>query len=371
MVDDALARRVAVLSSCNRILSGLRPVTMRARLASLAAMPESDGWPDRYGDGPVTILEERVAGLLGCQAGVFFPTGTMAQQVALRFWAQRTGNTFVAMHPLSHLEMHERHAYASLSGLHPIWPTDEPRPVTAADVTGIAEPFGSLTLELPLRDAGYLLPSWSELGATVSAARARGARVHIDGARLWESTSHLGQPLTAIAGLADSVYVSFYKSLGALYGAILAGPEDLAGYARAWRHRYGGQLFQQWPGALSALAALDSELPVLGELVGHAAVVASALSAVPGARVSPCPPHTHQFRFWLPYAADDLNEAALGLGEEDKVWFIGGWRDAGVPGVSVAEVTVGRPALEWTADYVAEMAQRFLERLPAAQGATN
>ena len=65
----------------------------------------------------MTTLEERVAELLGTEAAVFFPTGTMAQQVALRYGADRTGRPTVALHPLGHLEMHERHAYAQLSGL--------------------------------------------------------------------------------------------------------------------------------------------------------------------------------------------------------------------------------------------------------------
>ncbi|HEU4426519.1 MAG TPA: beta-eliminating lyase-related protein [Pilimelia sp.] len=366
MVDDAHARRMAVMSSCDRIMSGVRPATMRERLASLSAMPEVDGWGDRYGDGPVAALEARVAELLGTQSALFFPTGTMAQQIALRFWAQQTGNRFVVTHPQAHVEVHERQAYASLSGLHAIWPTLEPHPPTAADITAVAEPFGSLLLELPLREAGYLLPEWSELVATVAAARDRGARVHFDGARLWESTTHLGQPLTAIAALADSVYVSFYKSLGGLYGAALAGSAELTAYARAWRHRHGGQLFQQWPGALSALTGLDTELPVLPELVRHAAVIAQALSAVPGARVHPLPPHTHQFQLWLPHPADALNEAAVSLGEQEKVWFAAGWRDGPIPGLAMAEVTVARPALEWSADDVAEVAARFLACLAAA-----
>ena len=91
------------------------------------------------------------------------------------------------------------------------------------------EPFGTLMLELPLRDAGFVLPTWDELTDTVEAARERDAVVHFDGARLWECTPHFGRPLPEIAGLADSVYVSFYKSLGGLSGAALAGSADLVG----------------------------------------------------------------------------------------------------------------------------------------------
>jgi hypothetical protein len=76
--------------------------------------------------------------------------------------------------------------------------------------------LGSVTVELPLRDADLQLPSWDELSTFSATARERGARVHLDGARLWESADHLGHTLAEIAALADSVYVSFYKILGAM-----------------------------------------------------------------------------------------------------------------------------------------------------------
>ncbi|MGE5829810.1 MAG: threonine aldolase family protein, partial [Micromonosporaceae bacterium] len=268
-MDDQMARRRRAKAECDRILSGVREPRLDERLAALAAAGADE--TDVYSTGgPVTALEERVAGLLGLPAAAFFPTGTMAQQVALRCWAARTGNSTVAMHPLTHLEVHERHAYSVLSGLSAVWPTREQRQPTADEVRTLDEPFGTLMLELPLRAAGYLLPTWAELTAIVAAARERGARVHVDGARLWESTPHLGHGLAEIGALADSVYVSFYKTLGGIAGAALAGPEDFIAQARAWRHRYGGQLFQQWPAALAALIGLDTVLPRLPAYVAHA-----------------------------------------------------------------------------------------------------
>src|SRR5439155_19304239 len=268
-MDERAARRRRAKAACDRILSGVREPRIGDRLAALAAVGHDE--PDVYGmGGPVAALEARVGGLLDTPAAVFFPPGTMAQQVALRCWADRSGNPTVAMHPLAHPEVHERHAYAVLSGLRAVWPTREPRQPTAEEVRTHEEPFGTLMLELPLREAGFLLPSWDELSAVVAAARERGARVHFDGARIWESTPYLGRGLAEIAGLADSVYVSFYKTLGGISGAALAGPADLVAQARAWRHRYGGQLFQQWPAALAALAGLDTVLPRLPEYVRHA-----------------------------------------------------------------------------------------------------
>ncbi|GAA1862999.1 threonine aldolase family protein [Asanoa iriomotensis] len=360
MHEDPKRRRLAAMRACDRILSGERPLSMRDRLAALDV---PDDLPDLYGDGPVTALEDRVAALLGTQAAVFFPTGTMAQQVALRFGADRSGGRAVALHPLSHLEQHERQAYAQLSGLRAVWPTTEPRNATGAEIRALAEPVSTVLLELPLRDAGFVLPTWDELGEAAAATRAIGARLHLDGARIWESVPHLGHGLAELAGLADSVYVSFYKTIGGISGAALAGTAELAAYARVWRHRYGGQVFQQWPAALTALAGLDRELPRIPDYVRHARTVATALATLPGARVFPEPPHTHRFRLWLPHAADALNDAALALAEEEKVWFAGGWRDAGVPGMALTEITAAEPALAWTADDVVEAGARFLGRV--------
>lgn len=351
------------MRACERILSGDRPRSMRDRLADFEAGGDLDGQPDFYGDGPVTTLEERVAGLLGTDAAVFFPTGTMAQQVALRYGADRSGRNTVATHPLGHLEVHERHAYAQLSGLRSTWPTTSPRNPTADEIAAIAEPVSAVVLELPLRDAGFVLPTWDELVAASAAARGLGARVHFDGARIWESVPYLGHGLREIAGLADSVYVSFYKTVGGLSGAALAGSADFVAYARIWRHRYGGMLYQQWPAALSALAGLDRELPRIPDYVRHAPGIAAALAALPGARVFPEPPHTQRFRLWLPYAAEALNDAALALAEQEKVWFAAGWQEAGVPGVALTEITVSAPALDWTAADVAEVGERFLRHV--------
>ena len=94
--------------------------------------------------------------------------------------------------------------------------------------------------------------------------------------------------------------------------------------------------------------------------------MAAALAALPGARVHPEPPHTHQFRLWLPHPAEALNDANLALAEEEKAWFVGGWQETEVPGVAMAEVTVAGPALELDPDQVTDLADRFLRRVSRA-----
>lgn len=375
--EAARARRLAAWRGSERTLvRGPFERRVGERLADLtAAAPELDGalddWVDVYGDGVVERLERRVADLLGMEAAAFFPTGTMAQQVALRAWAGRTGNPVVAVHPLAHLEVHERDAYLTVSGLRAVRPTSEPRLPTAAEVRDLDEPFGTLALELPLREAGFVLPEWDDLVAVVEAAREREAVVHFDGARLWECTRHFGRGLPEIAALADTVYVSFYKSLDGIAGAALAGPETLIAEAAAWRHRYGGQLFQQWPTALAALAGLDRELPRLPSYVDRAAVVARAMreafaaAGVAWSRVHPEVPHTHQFQVWLPYPARVLDEAGIRLAEETRTTLFRRWWEPGPPGLAMSEVTVAAPALDWTAHEVTEAVAAFLTRVRA------
>ncbi|WP_406438950.1 beta-eliminating lyase-related protein [Streptomyces sp. NBC_00631] len=370
-------RRAAAYRRADRVLSraGMR-ASLRERLARLQeAAPEVydlDEPSDIYGNGIVEALERRVAALLGTEAAAFFPTGTMAQQVALRCWAARTGNPTVALHALAHPEVHERNALREVAGLRTVRVTGEPQLPTAQEIRDFEEPFGALMLELPLRDAGFVLPSWEELTELVEAARERDAVVHFDGARLWESTVHFGRSLPEIADLADSVYVSFYKSLDGFGGAALAGPKPLIEEAKTWRHRYGGMIFQQFPTALAALAGLERELPRLPDYVHHARVVAAALregfaeAGLSWSRVHPEQPHTHQFQLWLPYEPDVLMETAVRQAEDTGTYLFPGFWETKGPGLSMTEVTVTEAGLKWTAQDVRTAAADFATRLPSA-----
>lgn len=206
----------------------------------------------------------------------------------------------------------------------------------------------------------------------VEAARERDAVVHFDGARLWECPTHFGRPLAEIAGLADSVYVSFYKSLGGLSGAVLMRPRGRHGGGQGVAAPVRGLVFQQYPAALSALRGLDVELPRLPSYVAHARVVADAVRealAEAGSgwfRVHPEAPHTHQFQVWLPYAAETLTAAALAQTEATgtvlfRRWFTPG--AGGPPGVAVTELMVAGPGLEWTAEDVKAAVRDFVARI--------
>ena len=363
-VDPLAERRAAARRGCTRWLQGHGDVAPADWLAEVAAAAtETD--LDRYGeDGEVAALEREVAALLGTDAAVFMPSGIMAQQAALRSWADRSSTDSIAVHGLSHLVVHELDALPELHGLRLQRLTSEPRQPTVEDLDALAGPLAAVTLELPLRDAGYLLPTWDELVAFSDAVRARGVPLHLDGARLWESAEHLGHSYAEIAALADSVYVSFYKGLGGMAGAAIAGPADLVADARRWQRRHGGTLFVLLPYAVAARDGLRRRLPLMGDYVARARELAAELAALDGVQVLPEPPHTNAFRIFLDVPVDHAREASLRIAEEQHVALAHGWEAADVPGWCMTEITAGDATLAWT---VAEQVRTVSELLALAR----
>jgi threonine aldolase len=174
--------------------------------------------------------------------------------------------------------------------------TRELRPVSVADLDDIPGPLAAVSIELPLRDAGYLLPSWDDLVSFSARAGERGVPLHLDGARLWESQHFYGRSYAQIAALADSVYVSFYKGLGAMAGAVLAGPEDLVAQARRWRSRHGGTLFTLVPYAVRGPRTGCEAAAADGGLWTRARELASGLDGLAASGCLPQPPQTNAFR---------------------------------------------------------------------------
>ena len=219
--------RRTLRAGCDRAIQhGLG--TAADALAELATLDPAELASDDYGDGGVVaVLEAEVRDLLGKPAAAFMPSGTMAQQIALRVHADRRSSRVVAFHPTCHLELHEDKAYQRLHGLVGRTLGDGRELITLSDLEGIREPLAALLIELPQREIGGRLPAWDDLVALVDTARARGAAVHLDGARLWETGPFYERPLAEIAALFDTVYVSFYKGLGGLAGSMLLGEPDV------------------------------------------------------------------------------------------------------------------------------------------------
>lgn len=349
--------------SARLLLSKERPLSAAEQLHALAESPHAahDDAVDVYGDGIVGELEERVAGLLGKPAALWFPTGIMAQQAVLREWASRAGTTRIAVHPLHHTQLQEDSALTTVSGLEPVILTAEHRQPLAADLDALAGPLAAAVVELPFQELGYLLPTWAQLCDFAEAARQRGTPLHLDGARLWESRFFLEHSPAEIAALADSVYVSMYKSLGGLSGGVVAGDADLIEQLRVWRIRYGGNIFKQFPAIVSALDGLDRRLDRMPLWHDHARVVADGLRPLQELLLTPDPPHISEFWVVSELPADALNRAMFEHWESDSERWIHGWW-TGPDGRSVAEVTIRDPALEWTAADVTRVGRRVLDR---------
>jgi threonine aldolase len=328
------------------------PADAFAALAAACTELGIDEW-DVYGDnGVVTRLEEEVAALLGKPGAVFFVSGVMGQQAALRFWCERRGSRRVAIPDRSHLLVHEDDGPRLLHDFRFEHLTVGGRTATAADLRGLAVGLGAALVELPLRDAGCRLPSWEDLNELSGAARELGVPLHVDGARLWESQPFYDRPLDEIAALADSVYVSFYKGLDGPAGAAVAGDADLAAELRTWRRRMGGTLYRMTPYAVGALVGLRDLLPRMGEYAAWARAFAAELTAV-GFRVTPDPPHTNTFLVFAEADADAVNSRLADFMERELVVPAQPWRSSDVPGIAVTEMAVQSASLDFEPAQVA------------------
>ena len=356
---DLQARRKAAAADCTRWLAGRRAPAADA-LRALADAVTEDEW-DGYGSGgEVELLEQEIAELLGKPAAVFLPSGILAQQSVLRVFADRAGTQRVAVHGLSHLLVHELNALEEVHHLRIERMTSEPRQPRPDELTAIPGKLAAVTVELPLRDGGFVLPTWDELVVFAAACEARGVPLHLDGARLWESTPYLEHSLAEIAALASTVYVSFYKGLGGLSGAALAGPEDVVAEVRRWQRRLGGNLYTLFPYAVSAREALRTVLPQMGDLHHRAVELAGALQSK-GFRAFPEPPHTNSFRVYAPRPAEEIELTAIRRMEATRESISYRWQAADVPGWSFVELVVTPATLQWRVDEVAKAFGELLD----------
>jgi threonine aldolase len=335
----------AALERCERFLFGHGQAGIRERLAQLAEEAGPDEQLDRYGSGAVIAgFEHEVAGLLGKEAAVFMPSGTMAQQITLRIWSERRGIPNVAFHPTCHLELHEQKGYAHLHGLRGVLVGDPRQLIALADLQAIAEPLAALLLELPQREIGGQMPAWDDLQAQVAWARRRSIPLHLDGARLWESAPFYDRPYAEVAALFDSVYVSCYKGLGGIAGAVLCGPADFIAEARVWQRRHGGNLISLYPYVLSARRGLRERLGRFPHYHERALAVARVLADILGIAVKPNPPHTNMMHVYLRGDRERLLAAALQVAESEHVALFGGLRPTDVPDHWFFELSIGDAA---------------------------
>jgi threonine aldolase len=258
------------------------------------AMAEAEVGDDVYGEDPtITRLEARTAELLGFEAALFVPTGSMGNQIALRVHG-RSG-TEVIVEERSHVFHYEMGAMAALSGL-------LPRPV--------AGPGGRMPvsgIEAWIRpESVYYLPRTSVVclenthnfaGGTVLPrpaieeilvlARKRGLAIHLDGARLWNAAAALGVSEASLARGLDSVMVCFSKGLRAPVGSAVAGSKTFVAEARRVRKLFGGGMRQAGVLAAAALVALEEERGRLPEDHARLARLARELAGLRGVSLDP------------------------------------------------------------------------------------
>jgi threonine aldolase len=246
--------------------------------AMLAAMASAEVGDEQFLEDPTTnALQERMASLLGHEAALFLPSATMATQAALR--AQTTPGSMLLGEERTHILIYEWGGPAIHSGLVMRGIPAEAGVLTPAQIESEEDlgPGGIVVLENTHRSAGGRIWPLDAFAAAVDAARARGAAVHLDGARLFNAAVAAGRPPSAWASLADSVTICFSKGLGCPLGAILAGSADTI--ERAWNAKYllGGALRQSGVIAAAALYALDHHVERLADDHARARRLADAV----------------------------------------------------------------------------------------------
>jgi threonine aldolase len=339
--------KVNVKMRCKKYLTYDYPQTAQQRLLELARYAGADVAMDRPGRGELfERLELRLIELLGKEAVVFMPSGRMAQMIALKLWCDRRGVPRIAVHPRSHIEEREQKAYQEVYGLKATWIGSYDRRTRLADLTAMAEPVGAISLEIPLRPLGCLLPPWAELVAMSEWARSRRIPFHADAARLWEIGPYYERTYAEIAALFDSLYVSFYKGLGGIAGSALAGPADLIGEARFFQQRLGGRLNKQFPMLIDALRGLETRLPLMPAFYRKATELATAIASLEGVQVTPNPPHANAMIIALQGEQGDLVDAAIEVAEQTGLWLFDLPLLSPIQGLAMFEITIRQAALD-------------------------
>ena len=255
-----------------------------AMRAAMAAAPVGD---DQFGEDPtVNALQERVAALLGKQAALWMPSGTMANQVALRVLT-RPGDTVLVSRE-SHAvwsEMGGGGANAGVQfteiGSRGVFTADDVRAARVPRGHIITPPTTLVEIENTHNRSGGVVFPPAEAGRVCAAARELGMATYLDGARLWNAVVASGVAPAALAAPFDLVSVAFSKGLGAPGGSVMAGSRELIVEATRHRRIFGGAMRQTGIYAAAALFSIDHHLEQLATDHGNAAALAKRLAASP------------------------------------------------------------------------------------------
>ena len=258
------------------------------------AMAQAPVGDDVFGEDPtVTALEARVATLLGHEAALFTPTGSMANQLGMRLHVA-AGEEVIA-DSLAHVLRAELGAAAVLSGISSrSWPSERGRLVPSAPLELMSTGAGPyqvgtalIVVENTHNFGGGTIQPLEAIREVRSASRGAGVAMHLDGARLWNAHVATGIALSDYGREFDTVSVCLSKGLGAPVGSVLVGSSDLMHQARIWRKRFGGGMRQVGILAAGGLHALDHHVERLADDHARAARFSQAVGAVAPTVVRP------------------------------------------------------------------------------------
>jgi len=354
-----------ILKQCTNILHGRPGPTMKAQFQRLADSLVGDEAPDFYGSGSyIESFEAEMAEMFGKEAAVFMPTGTMAQQIALRIWCERRKNFTVAMHPTAHLEWAEHMAYQYLHQIRrlsfgaPEFLRD--RLLTVADFESLGEEPGAIFLELPYRVLWGQLPTWAELTAISAWAKERNIPFHCDGARIWQCRPFYQKQYHEIVSPFDSLYISFYKDIGGLAGAMLLGSASFIEAAKVWRIRHGGRLRTMSPFIVSARFHIQRVVPQIDTWVERARELAAILSEFESIRIRPHPPHVNFFDVFIKGDPEDLTKRHMQAARQTGTFLTANISSSPVPGISVTGIQVGEEQIKFDPGVLRPFVEKWL-----------
>jgi threonine aldolase len=258
---------------------------------AIASAPVGD---DVYGDDPtVNSLEERVAAMFGKVAGVFTPTGSLANQLAIRMLVA-PGEELIA-ETNSHIVRAELGAAAVFSGVTTrTWPAINGL-LKAEDALAIARPDSgpylvsttAIAVENTHNFGGGTVQPISEIAALHAGAQKLGLALHLDGARIWNAHVASGVSFLEYGKYFDTISVCLSKGLGAPVGSVMLSTKERVTKARVWRKRYGAGMRQIGILAAAGHYALDHNIALLGEDHRRAKEIAIALNAVVPSVIDP------------------------------------------------------------------------------------
>jgi len=269
------------------------------------------GDEQRRDDPTVRALEDRVAALLGHEAAVFLPSGTMCNEIAIRLHI-RPGGDEILLGRETHPLRFEGGAPSALSGAVMTVVDGEAGMFTpeALDAAIREHPAGDryaprprlVCVEQPTNMGGGRIWPLEQVEAVVDVARSHGLRTHLDGARLMNAVVASGVDAASWAGRFDSAWVDFTKGLGAPVGACLAGSAELISEAWRWKQMLGGAMRQAGIIAAGGLYALDHHVDRLADDHARARRLADGLGGLPGVELDPATVETNILVFAVPDA---------------------------------------------------------------------